>query len=139
MDTESCPASSRSLRKMQSFEIEPCAKAPSREVDYLSCSYYWDDDPSASPQSRWNLLLRRFHSETSVTERLREVQQQFECDLAEARLDDAQDLEMLDFIRLGNCDRNGRETLLFIAKHIPNDVIRLERTQRHAISHYSHT
>ena len=113
-----------STPKMQSFEIEVASKAQSRDAEFWTHSF-WDDAESL-PAPRWNPLRRR----CSQRKRVRDVQQQFETDLAEARLEDTQDLDILDFVRLGNCDREGREALLFIAKHVPNDVIRLERTQR---------
>lgn len=113
---------------MQSFEIECCGKAQSRDDACLRTESLWDDT-SSTP---WK-LRRRF----SDVARERETQKQFENDLAETKMEDTQDLEMMDFIRLGNRDRDGAETLLFIANHIPNHIIRLERTQRQNTNFFS--
>lgn len=117
----------RSLKRMISFEIEQRRRSHSRGSDSFNPEPFWDDEKT--PPVRWN-PLRRGSFDVGVNKRDKEVQKEFLNDVAEARLDDVTDLEMLDFIRFGTRDKEGRETLIFIAKHIPNELIKQERTQR---------
>eukprot|EP00210_Caulerpa_lentillifera_P008474 g8084.t1 len=125
METE---FSKRSPERMISFEIEQRKRSRSRDSDFFSSETFWDAKNSRVV-FRWN-PLRRGMTESEVNNKHKVIHEQFQNDVAEARLDDVTDLEMLDFIRFGTEDKEGRETLIFIAKHIPNELIKQERVQR---------
>lgn len=107
---------------MHTFEIESGENAEARNEqewtwDVLRYSWF----PKWNP---WRVV-----SEGSEERDIRFCQP-FKESLVESRTEDVHDLEMLDFIRMGNSDKTGRPTLIFIAQHVPTHVLQQQRTQR---------